>query len=391
MSGKSKNRSKKKTIRSRLQDHEKQGKKFVPPWIHRSSATGVPINPVSWMNDRLPEMLWAALIFTILPRKKAFSIFRQLAEFIDQFRESARPVYDLTHTGLADLPPEILDPILGFLASKQQAGDVLRPLLLFKDLPARDRWENAINQETTGSDWGALRVAVRGTLDHQSENATDCRWVRVFFRLWTGMLKMPWRDDVLDIIYYPDRGDLRQVRPSIRATEIAITEPEFKNRQWPAKFWAQCLSDTDCFPLMMETKEDSVLENVSVDHVSRLYELLVIHNLATNITTAVDAKHDTVFGAALYSLSVLREIVEFGGNTIQARMGLRSILECLVTLTYLQKKDDPSLWQSHRVFGSGQAKLTFLRVPRFLVRDELNDTGQIAMRKEWYPVLERGT
>jgi hypothetical protein len=30
-------------------------------------------------------------------------------------------------------------------------------------------------------------------------------------------------------------------------------------------------------------------------------------------------------------------------------------------------------------------------VPRFLVRDELNDTGQIAMRKEWYPVLERGT
>lgn len=30
-------------------------------------------------------------------------------------------------------------------------------------------------------------------------------------------------------------------------------------------------------------------------------------------------------------------------------------------------------------------------VPRFLVRNELNDPGGIAMRKEWFPVLERGT
>jgi hypothetical protein len=30
-------------------------------------------------------------------------------------------------------------------------------------------------------------------------------------------------------------------------------------------------------------------------------------------------------------------------------------------------------------------------VPRFVVRNELNDTGRIAMRKEWFPVLERGT
>ena len=30
-------------------------------------------------------------------------------------------------------------------------------------------------------------------------------------------------------------------------------------------------------------------------------------------------------------------------------------------------------------------------VPRFLVRDELSDTGQIATRKDWFPALQWGT
>jgi hypothetical protein len=43
-------------------------------------------------------------------------------------------------------------------------------------------------------------------------------------------------------------------------------------------------------------------------------------------------------------------------------MGLRTVLECYVTLAYLMKKNDEALWRSFRVYGAGQGKLAFLKI-----------------------------
>jgi len=42
-------------------------------------------------------------------------------------------------------------------------------------------------------------------------------------------------------------------------------------------------------------------------------------------------------------------------------MAFRCVLECYVTLAYLIKRGDQTLWQSYRVYGAGQAKLSFLK------------------------------
>ena len=83
----------------------------------------------------------------------------------------------------------------------------------------------------------------------------------------------------------------------------------------------------------------------------------------TLATTAIDPKYDTAFGIAFYCLSILNELLRLGNSTsILARSGLRTLLECFITLKYLSDKNDQSLWQSYRVYGAGQAKLSFIKL-----------------------------
>lgn len=314
------------------------------------------------MNDRLPEMLWAALIVSILPRNRALRIFRELASFVAQFRNS-RPVYNVTHSGLAELPSEILDEVLQFLTSREQGGDVLRPLLLLRDLPARDHWENAIREQPSKTDWQPLSVAVARTLFHQSDEATDCRWVRVFFLANAGMLQLPTKEFVKELIYYPEYGDMKHVRPFIRSTE-GVVESMYPTKEcWSEKFWAQCLADTRCFPFGEMPVCKAVPLTTTRNQITQVYDLLMNHERSTTLTSGIDPKHDTVFGTAYYAMSILRELLHNdAGCMITGRMALRTILECFITLSYLKFKNEPDLWKSYRVFGAGQAKLTYLKL-----------------------------
>ncbi len=342
--------------RSGLADHERERKTLIPP-LRRIPN----MKPTSWMNDRLPEMLWAALIFSILPRNRSFRIIRDLASFVLPTRDTC-PVFDVTLSGLANLPPDVLGPVLQFLGSREQGGEVLRPLLLLQDLPARQHWQEAIQQQPSESDWHPLGVAIAHTLFHQSEQATHCRWVRLLFLLNAGMLQLP-QQFVKELTYYPEYGDMRHVRPFIRSSEGVIETLNPTQDGWPSKFWSQCLSDTKCYPL------EKVPPHVAAPPITTLYQLNQIHGLLvdhehyTTTTSGVDPRHDTVFGTAYYSVNILRELLENdAGCSIIGRMALRTILECFITLSYLKFKDECDLWMSYRVFGAGQAKLTYLKL-----------------------------
>jgi hypothetical protein len=80
---------------SRIQDHKRQGQTLVPPFLQIPN-----LQPMSWMNDRLPELLWAALLVTHLPRAHALAHFRDAASFIHSLAEPER-FSDITHSGLA--------------------------------------------------------------------------------------------------------------------------------------------------------------------------------------------------------------------------------------------------------------------------------------------------
>jgi len=198
---------------STLAQHKKEGSRFVPPMARVPS-----LSPSSWLDDRMPELLWGALLLNHFPRGAALEVFRTLGERV------ARSVstYDVRLSGIAAALPASKAVIIDFLCGPEQGKFALRPLLLLPGLPGREAWLSAIHDEPNQDDWRCLAAAVADVLDHQSQAATDLRWVVVLCRLAAGTLHVS-PDMVKELALYPHLGDQHKVRPSIRATEIPLS------------------------------------------------------------------------------------------------------------------------------------------------------------------------
>ncbi len=356
-----------------LSGHQRKGKELTPPLLQVPN-----LSLASWTDDRLPEMLWAALLITSLERKLALGVFRAVAR-VGRILEEAGVTTECTLSALGALPEEHRLKVLEVFRQATHVRLALRPLLLFEEPPGRETWEKVLADTPEPEDWNSVADAVSRTFNHQSEEATDCRWMRTIFVMLNGKLHLP-QEMVEEFFYYPDRGDLRKVRPSIRATEgsLSMLVPTAQQSDWPKNFWDQCLRDTRCISIDPVPKRDpSVGTTTAMLRV--VSERLQAHSVTTRTTTAVDARHEGVFGLVGFALTLLGELLRMGnGTSILGRLGLRSILEAFVTLTYLVSKDDPELWMEYRRYGSGQAKLAFLKLdahagdaPEFVNKDLL--------------------
>ena len=348
--------------------HTRQGSKLTPPM-----AALPDLQLQSWKDERLPEMLWAALIVSHFEQASALRLMARGINFLAGKRVEKEktagesPISidcDVTHTGLSQMDASLLQEFLGQLTLDEKCRAALRPLLLFDDLPAREAWAKALRLQPVTDDWHHLMQTIAVTLDHQSQESTDCRFARVMAAIAGGRLHVP--KEILDeYLEYPN-VDLRKVRPSIRATEgvMGMMFTSSTNHEWPTKFWKQCLRDTSCWPLQVETATAKPPQvGTTPARIQEVKTLLINHCNKTRPSTAVDARYDTVFGIALYSLNVLEDLLRIGvSNSVSARFGLRSLVDNLITLAYLAHKDAPQLWQSYRVFGAGQAKLQYLKL-----------------------------
>src|SRR5437870_42508 len=84
---------------SELKHHKRTGGVLQPPFLRIPN-----FKPSSWIDDRLPEMLWAALLITHLPRELALGVFRRVAKLVEGKFEANKAI-DIGHSGLAELHP----------------------------------------------------------------------------------------------------------------------------------------------------------------------------------------------------------------------------------------------------------------------------------------------
>lgn len=91
----------------------------------------------------------------------------------------------------------------------------------------------------------------------------------------------------------------------------------------------------------------------------------------------------------MYCLDVLKEMSETSTqNGILGRLGLRTITECYINLSYLQIKNDDNLWLGYRSYGSGQAKLTFLKIDELDVQPQFVSLETLANENQWQEFSE---
>ena len=95
---------------------------------------------LSWMNDRLPEMLWAALVIDAFGRDEALGEFQRILLFIRN-HEQKEQFSDITLSGIAKVETNLRDELIGYIVEGPELSQVLSAMLLFDALPAREVWE----------------------------------------------------------------------------------------------------------------------------------------------------------------------------------------------------------------------------------------------------------
>ena len=310
------------------------------------------------MDDRLPEMLWASLIAFSTDRFHALGQFRRILTFVAE-HEQKEDLHELTLTGIANLDDGLSGELIRFITVPPEVSQALSPLLLFDSLPGKNEWLQFLPEPKLSTE--TLMGSVGVTLWHQSQMATDCRWVRLMAKVFAGKIH-PQHESADELLKYPDEHDQRKVRPTVRAMEIACSGPEEQDLTWPQAFWHEAWVKTSCFQVTSQYNQPHIDSSVSREAISELRESLESHWQDTHTTTAVDARHDAVFGMALYCLRILEEMLGIGiGTSILGRLGLRTILEVRVNLGYLLRVDSPELWRKWRKYGAGQAKLNAIK------------------------------
>jgi hypothetical protein len=341
-----------------LEKHHKTGSVLTPPLANLPH-----MKPASWVDERLPEFLWVALLVTHLPRENCIKLFRQFAETILVHEPADKRPFDISLSGLShtsdDIFRKFIEPVMGVAGCRQ----ALAGLMVLDDFPGSERWERILGEEAKKIGWAPLMHTLALTLNHQSQESTDCRWFRVLCFMAGNKLTLQSQESVHEVVEYPYYGDQRKVRPMIRATEIALHSLLESEDNWPERFWIQCFQKTACWPLSFSSDETQIKIGTNINRVKDVYAALTKHHQETARTTTVDAQHDIVFGMCLYGLTLLHELLQIGvSKAISGRMTLRTITELVVTLAYLIQKNDPETWRSYRIFGAGQAKLQYLKL-----------------------------
>ncbi|TFH47520.1 MAG: hypothetical protein E4G89_07785 [Methanothrix sp.] len=347
---------------SNLADHKRFKKTLTPP------LGQIPITPSSWINDRLPDMLWAVLAINFWPRDKALVFFRHIANFVHNNQDCD----DITISGISHFEKEKREKFIRNLTSwSMDAKDMLRPLMLFECMPAISDWKAYLEDPLLEQDWKTLSDAVLESLWHQSEHATDCRWVKLLCMMLGRKIHFPveMEEKACRILEYPNIGNIQEIRPTIRAMEIGFSGKMDTVKDWPKEFWKTCYEKTGCMPRTSKTDEDIQetewikQRQYYLEETRRIWMDLISHLFDTTSTTAIDARHEGCFGFALYSLSLFIEIILYRLDyALAGRIILRPLIECLITYKYLLDKDDNDLWKSYRSYGSGQAKLVYLKL-----------------------------
>jgi hypothetical protein len=378
---------------SGLDQHKKHKKKLSPP-LNRLQS----MNLSSWMDDHMPEMFWAVMLTYVFDREEYLDCFRKIASLCRNwpvFQNNYDDVDHTTtidHTTIATFTDEQFHEFIKIPLSYKLGYAALRPLLLIESLPGIDRWSQEIGIAPTKYDWNTLAKAISNVLDHQSQESTDIRWLKVAFGAITGRLYfMEMSEKIEEIRLYPEYGDMRKVRPMIRATEMSLRRNP--PSRWVADFWTEAYQKTHCIDPSTERDYHIVSSEIDVNSV-RNTRFEVINRFYSYLTSArVDAKLDSALGLSLYGLAIVEEIaLHHIHQRIIGRLALRTLVETTITFKYLMYKNDPDLWQTYRVYGAGQAKLAFLKcqeaedeLPSFIDEDSLY---RIANEDVWQEFLD---
>lgn len=318
---------------------------------------------VSWMEDAIPNYLWAILLAGNLPREDTLHLFRSVIN-----RAATRHLTDssITMLELPNINPDDKLYIFEEILMNPAAKRILSALNFLECLPDKIFWNTTYDILPENESIDILAKGVYESLDHQSQSATDVRWLFLMYEI-VARQKMILTGEPSGLfqyfLEYPNKGDMRSVRPMIRSAEIAFramnSEGNKKIRQFNIEFWKECFDRTPCLipKPIIQNKLD--VQELTVDATAIYLE--VVNSFKMN-NSDFDAKREVVYGSIMYAFTVYLEIISYKNYfRIAGTSLLRILVEIYINLKYLTHRQDATLWEKFYKYGIGKCKQIFLK------------------------------
>lgn len=325
----------------------------------------------SWNYGRMPEYLWIGLILHKYGRSeglnKLFRIIIKLHELApDLLLPRMSDILDLDSNTQTDFFNYIID------VSSKEALSPLTLIMTISETPefAQCCYSRNMSFERRKKE---LIETMEKIAWHQSNEATDVRFVIVSFLLLTNKLHIP-KDHLDMLLKYPELKhedeEMRMIRPSVRATELALLQMEKANKMFLEYFWRRISEMTDCTLYSMSFPKEEANIDLYMEQLHEVFSYLSKLFLSTN---PLDDKMNVIVGIGTYSYKQFREAYEHNlFNAISGRGCIRLLIENYINLKYLIKNESKhkNIWREYQYDGIGKYKLVLARQREYEVRPQ---------------------
>jgi hypothetical protein len=344
-----------------------------------NEAFGEQLKLSSWSQERMPEYLWLGLILMNYERKEGIKIVQKILFNISKI------IPDFDYPKLSKiiyLSPEKQEIIYEII--KNGAGSkALSPLTIIyrnHDFPIFNQHFN-LPEISFNSRLDKLLKAVDIYSFPQSNEATDLQYLS--FNLMIMKNKFVISGDLKNIIgaleEYSNTDHCKEIMEKHRAFIRALTGNEFeeKNDIFCKKFWKDISMITKCAPMIVEYGKSIIEYENFINGYKNIIEHIHLTNKEKHFN---DSKYDVIIGSTIYSLKIF---IEMNTNSLEngiiGRLGLRTIIEVLMILKYLQKKqiEKPNVWEEYKLYGIDKYKLILLKAREIIVEDSSHINSKI--------------
>lgn len=236
-----------------LQDHKREGKKFIPPFIYKLG----PFGGVSWAKTMLPELLWIALIQNSYGLQEGVAIITSMTRIARECSPSEKLQIFATLSSFGKIKPEEQLCIQSRLAASGELFKVqkaLLPLIVFyPDCLLRFLYTTKPSFDQNDSQHlEQFKSLVKGLYDKTSLDATMVQAGAIWLAFDSGALKV-FEGLALasfpEIEKYPHTELSKRVAGSIRASiQMLFNEPLYSlSSSWPRYFWNRGFEIDHCY------------------------------------------------------------------------------------------------------------------------------------------------
>lgn len=346
---------------SKLSEHKFKKGKFITP-INSLPNIQELEDEKSWAYGRMPEYLWIGLILKYYGREEGL---KKLYSIVFELHKLVPDLYTVRFSQILKLDGAIQARFYDYIASIG-VKNALVPLTIFFTESQYPVFAEAFYCHGEGID-DRCKVIVQ-TMDeimnHQSHNATDIRFMVVYFTYITGKLCL--KEEQIELLKNYQESDhtdevMKKARAGIRAIEMGLLNFVTADSEFLEEFWRSASEMTECNVFMVKfPKEERNIET----YMESLYNVFQYLSELFITTDPLNEKMSVLLGIATYSYKRLKEIHDYHlFNSITGRSCVRVLIEDYIMMKYLINNETShnNIWRDYQLYGIGLYKLVLGR------------------------------